>query len=60
MQFNTSKIKEEVIIGKIIELFNVPLNDEYYIDHPGGTNSSTLKRKDGRKKSSGKIEKNIY
>ena len=60
MQFDTSKIKEEVIIDKIIELLNGPLNDEYYIDHPGGTNSFTLTRKDGRKKSSGKIEKYIY
>ena len=45
--FDTSKINEEVI-DKIIESLNKLLNDEYYIDHPGGTNSFTLKREDGR------------
>ena len=36
--FNTSKTNEEVIIDKIIESLNDLLYDEYYIDHPGGTN----------------------
>ena len=34
--FDTSKINEEVIIGKIIESLTDPLNDEYYIDHLDG------------------------
>ena len=38
LQFDTSKIKEEMIINKIIESLNDPLNDEYYIDYPDGTN----------------------
>ena len=46
--FDTSKINGEVITDKIIELINDPLNDEYYIDHPSGINSFTLKREDGR------------
>ena len=46
--FDTSKIKKEVIIDKITELLNNALNDKYYIDHPDGTNSFTLKREDGR------------
>ena len=46
--FDTSKINEEVITDKIIELINDPLNDEYYIDHPSGINSFTLKREDER------------
>ena len=46
--FDTSKINEEVITDKIIELINDPLNDEYYIDHLSGINSFTLKREDER------------
>ena len=41
--FDTSKINEVVIIDKIIESINDPLQDENYIDHPNGTNSFTLK-----------------
>ena len=48
MLFDTSKINEEVIMDKIIEAINDPLNDEYYIDHPEGSSSFTLKREDGR------------
>ena len=32
----------------IIESLNDLLNEEYYIDHPDGTNSFTLKQEDGR------------
>ena len=34
---DTSKINEEVIIDKIIESLNDPLNDKYYIDYPDDT-----------------------
>ena len=37
-----------MIMDTIIESLNDLLNDEYYIDHPGGTNSFTLKQEDGR------------
>ena len=43
--FDTSKINQEEIMDKII---NDSLNDEYYIDHPEGSNSFILKREDGR------------
>ena len=43
--FDTSKINQEEIMDKII---NDSLNDGYYIDHPEGSNSFTLKREDGR------------
>ena len=46
--FDISKINKEVIMEKIIQSVNDPLNDKYYIDHPDGTNSFTLKREDGR------------
>ena len=46
--FDTSKRKQEVIIDRIIESLNDPLNDEYCIDHPDGTNSFTLKQENGR------------
>ena len=45
---DTSKINKEIIMDKIIESLNDPLNDEYYMDHPDGTNSLTLKQEDGR------------
>ena len=48
LSFDTSKINEEVIIDKIIESIIDHLKNEYYIDHPSGTNSFTLKREDGR------------
>ena len=46
--FDTSKTNKEVIIDKIIESINDPLNDKYYIDHPSVTNSLILKQEDGR------------
>lgn len=45
---DTSKINKEIIMDKIIESLNDPLNDKYYMDHPDGTNSLTLKQEDGR------------
>ena len=42
--FDTKKIG----VDAIIESLNDLLNDEYYIDHPDGTNSFTLKQEDGR------------
>ena len=50
LSFDTSKINEEVIIDKIIESINDPLNDKHYIDYPSGTKSFTLKREEGRYK----------
>ena len=35
-------------MDKIIESLMDLLNKKYYIDHPDGTNSFTLKREDGR------------
>ena len=45
--FHTSKIDEELIIDKFIQALP-PDNDEFYIEHPEGSNSFTLKREDGR------------
>ena len=47
MLFDTSKIDEELIMDKIIH--GLPPDDDYfYIEHPKGSNSFTLKREDGR------------
>ena len=46
--FDTSKRNEEVMMDKIIVSLMDLLNKKYYIDHPDGTNSFTLKREDGR------------
>ena len=35
-------------MDKIIESLMNRLNENYYIDHPDGTNSFTLKQEDGR------------
>ena len=45
--FYTSKIDEELIMDKLIQALP-PDNDEFYIEHPEGSNSFTLKREDGR------------
>ena len=45
--FDTSKIDEELIMDKIMQVLP-PDNDEFYIEHPEGSNSFTLKREDGR------------
>ena len=44
---DTIKIDEELIMDKIIQALP-PDNDEFYIEHPEGSNSFTLKREDGR------------
>ena len=46
--FDTTKIDEEIIMDKIIEALNDKTNDEFYIEHPPGSNYFTLKREDGR------------
>lgn len=58
--FDTSKINEEVIMDKIFKSLNDPLNDEYYIEHPDGTNAFTLKPRSGRLKSNWKSKVYIY
>ena len=40
MLFDTKKIDEEIIMDRI--------NDEFYIEHPIGSNAFTLKQEDGR------------
>ena len=47
MLFDTKKIDEEIIIDRIIEALP-PTNDEFYIEHPVGSNEFTLKQEDGR------------
>ena len=46
--FDTKKLDEEIIMDKIIETLKHPMNDEFYIEHPVGSNAFTLKRKDER------------
>ena len=40
--FDTTKINEEIIMDKIIEALNDKTNDEFYIEHPLGSNYFTL------------------
>lgn len=44
-----TKTDEEIIIDKIIQGLNNPMNDEYYIEHPVGYNAFTLKQEDSKK-----------
>ena len=45
--FDTKKIDENIIMDRIIEA--LPLtNDGFYIEHPVGSNSFTLKQEEGR------------
>ena len=46
--FDTTKINEEIIMDKITEALNDKTNNEFYIEHPFGSNYFTLKREDGR------------
>ena len=46
--FDSTKMDEEIIMDKIIEALNYMTNDEFYIEHPPGSNYFTLKREDGR------------
>ena len=45
--FHTIKIDEELIMDKIIQALP-PHNDEFYIEHPEGSNSFKLKREGER------------
>ena len=45
--FDTKKIDEEIIMDRIIQALPAD-NDEFYTEHPIGSNSFTLKREDGR------------
>ena len=36
--FDTSKINEEIIMDSIIDALNDKRNDEFYIEHPVGSN----------------------
>ena len=45
--FDTKKIDEEIIMDRIIEALP-PTNDEFYIEHPVGSNAFILKREDTR------------
>ena len=46
--FDSAKMDEEIIMDKIIEALNYKTNDEFYIEHPPGSNYFTLKPEDGR------------
>ena len=59
MLLDTIKIDEEIIIDRIIETLQ-PTNDEFYIEHPVGSNAFTLKREDGRWKKAVTKAKNIF
>ena len=47
--FDTKKVDENIIMDRTIEALP-STNDEFYIEHPVGLNSFTLKREDGRLK----------
>ena len=46
--FDTSKINKEIIMNRIIDALNDKTNDEFYIEHPVGSNYFTLNWEDGR------------
>ena len=46
--FDTNKIDEEIIMDMMIDALNDKTNDEFYIDHPVGSDYFSLKREDGR------------
>ena len=46
--FDTTKVNKEIIMDKIIEALGDKTNDEFYFEHPVGSNYFTLKREDGR------------
>ena len=45
---DTKKIDEEIIMDMIIDALNDKTNDEFYVEHPVGSNYFTLKQEDGR------------
>ena len=58
--FDTKKIDKEIIMDRIIEALP-PTNDEFYIEHPVGSNAFTIKQEDGRrKKAVTKDKKHIF
>ena len=46
LQFDTTKIDKQIILDMIIHALPTD-NDDFYIEHPIGSNSFTLKREDG-------------
>ena len=57
--FDTKKIDEEIIMDRIIEALP-PTNDEFYIEHPVGSNAFTIKQEDGRWKKLLQKTKSIF
>ena len=46
--FDTKKIDDEIVMDMIIDALNDKTNDEFFIEHPVGSNYFTLKQEDGR------------
>ena len=46
--FDTKKIDDEIVMDMIIDALNDKTNDEFYIEHPVGSNYFTLEQEDGR------------
>ena len=57
--FDTKKIDKEIIMDRIIEALP-PTNDEFYIEHPVGSNAFTIKQEDGRWKKLLQKTKSIF
>ena len=58
--FNTSKIDEEIIMDMMIYVLNDKTNDEFYIEHPVGSDYFTFKREDGRSEINTKSKKYFH
>ena len=59
LPFDTTKIDEQITMDMIIHALPAD-NDDFYTEHPIGSNSFTLKREDGRlKKASAKSKKHV-
>ena len=46
--FDIKKIDDEIVVDMIIDALNDKTNDEFFIEHPVGSNYFTLKQEDGR------------
>ena len=46
--FATKKIDDEIVMDMIIDALNDKTNDEFFIEHPVGSNYFTVKQEDGR------------
>ena len=46
--FDIKKIDDEIVMDMIIDALNDKTNDEFFIEHPVGSNYFTLKQEDGR------------